>query len=126
MKYRGVFIALILWLGFILIVSNSVAATVNVSWDAPTERVDGTPLEASEIGEYRVYYRSNGIERMASTTSTSMDITELYGLYVFQVTTVDTNGLESERSAEHEITVVVPIKVQVDVKVSCLPPAVCL
>lgn len=43
---------------FLILCSPAMAAeaTSELSWSAPTERVDGTPLAPAEIKEYRVFY----------------------------------------------------------------------
>ena len=85
-------------------------ATSQLSWEPPTERVDGTPIAASEIGEYRVYYAVDGTVTTDSTMVTigpdatsktvTIDLKPRQDLYTvnFAITTVDTDGRESALS----------------------------
>jgi len=87
-------------------------AVSTLSWDAPTTRVDGTPLAPTEIQEFRVYHGIDigpdplaiGPEYTAVTGENATDITiELVPRadpYVisFAITTVDRDGLESALS----------------------------
>ena len=87
-------------------------AVSKLSWDAPTTRVDGTPLDPTEIAEFRIYYEVDigdavimrGSEYTSVTGQNATDITveltpraEPYVLS-FAATTVDTDGLESALS----------------------------
>ena len=88
---------------------TSAAATVDVSWTAPTTREDGTALKPTEISAYRVYYKFGGAPSTSdrfvkvdsgATQSISVPITpgpDPQTLYV-AVTAVDINGLESAMS----------------------------
>jgi len=87
-------------------------AVSTLSWDAPTTRVDGTPLQATQIEEFRVYHGIDigpdplaiGPEYTAVSGENATDITiELVPRadpYVisFAITTVDRDGLESALS----------------------------
>ena len=87
-------------------------ATSTLSWTAPTTRVDGTPLQATQIEEFRVYHGIDigenplaiGPEYTAVSGENATDITiELVPRadpYVisFAITTVDRDGLESALS----------------------------
>ena len=87
-------------------------AVSTLSWDAPTTRVDGTPLQATQIEEFRIYYGIDigpdplaiGPEYTAVSGENATDITiELVPRadpYVisFAITTVDRDGLESALS----------------------------
>ena len=87
-------------------------ATSTLSWTAPTTRVDGTPLQATQIEEFRIYHGIDigenplaiGPEYTAVTGENTTDITiELVPRadpYVisFAITTVDRDGLESALS----------------------------
>ena len=84
-------------------------AVSTLSWTAPTTRVDGTPLQATQIEEFRVYHGIDigenplaiGPEYTAVTAENATDITiELVPRadpYVisFAITTVDRDGLQS-------------------------------
>jgi hypothetical protein len=84
-------------------------AVSTLSWDAPTTRVDGTPLQATQIEEFRVYHGIDigpdplaiGPEYTAvsgeNATDITIDLTPRPEPYVisFAITTVDRDGLES-------------------------------
>jgi len=87
-------------------------AVSSLSWTAPETRVDETPLTASEIAEYRVYYAVDATEPLSTASdsivvtadATERDVTlqldprpEPY-VVSFAITTVDTEGRESELS----------------------------
>jgi hypothetical protein len=74
---------------------------INLSWVAPAEREDGTPISMSEIAGYKIYY---GTSQGQYTTSIDINdgsaegytITGLpSGTYYIVVTTYDVDGLES-------------------------------
>lgn len=106
MKFAGfMFVGLLVTLA-----AHAAPAPSDLSWEAPTTRVDGTPLAVEEIKEYRVYYTidgqtpGEGAPIVVSGTSVSETVTlELLPRatpYVvsFAISTVDTDGLESEQS----------------------------
>ena len=80
--------------------------SVNLSWRAPAERVDGESLALTEIAGYRIYYgtRSGQYDFQApidDAYTSSITIDDLpVGTYYFVMTTVDVNGLESGYSGE--------------------------
>ena len=94
----------------ITLAAHAAPATSELSWTAPTTRVDGTLLDPSEIAEYRVYYTidgqspSEGVPIVVDGTSESETVTlELLPRstpYVvsFAISTVATDGLESAQS----------------------------
>ena len=65
---------------------------LTLSWDAPTEREDGTPLPNEEISGYEVLL--NG-QSYILTPELELNITEK-GTYT--VKCIDTDGLKSEHS----------------------------
>jgi hypothetical protein len=79
---------------------------IDVSWVAPVEREDGTPITMAEIAGYRVYYGTEpglytnqlgvtGSDTMAATLSGLAS-----GTYYITITTLDSNGRESAHSLE--------------------------
>ncbi|MES0328619.1 MAG: fibronectin type III domain-containing protein, partial [Gammaproteobacteria bacterium] len=81
-------------------------ADVSLSWVAPSEREDNTPISLSEIAGYRIYY---GTTQGQYTNSVDINdgIAEGYtftalpaATYFFVVTTYDSEGRESQYSAE--------------------------
>ena len=94
--------------GLAIFAQNVMAQSVSqLSWEPPTERVDGTPFAVEDIQEYRVYYTIDGTPPgegepiVVSGTSTSETVTlellprvEPY-VVSFAITTVDRDGLQS-------------------------------
>lgn len=75
------------------------SGTVTVSWDAPTERIDDSPLE--NLAGFRVYYGTapgayTSKLEVNAPSLTSVVISSLpAGTYWFVVTAYDAEGLES-------------------------------
>ena len=88
---------------------QSAPAVSTLSWTAPTTRVDGTPLQATQIEEFRIYHGIDigpdplaiGPEYTAVTgenaAEITIDLTPRPEPYVisFAVTTVDRDGIQS-------------------------------
>ena len=85
-------------------------ATSTLSWTAPDTRVDGTPLAAGEILEYRVFYTVDGpidangeyvaVTGTSAAKTLTLDLIPRAEPYTvnFAVRTVSTDGLESALS----------------------------
>jgi len=77
---------------------------ITLSWIAPVEREDGTPISMAEIAGYRVYYGTtpgNHTNQVDVSGSSTMQVTLVNlspGTYHIVVTTVDTDGRESAQS----------------------------
>ena len=93
----------------VALAAQAAPAPSDLSWTAPSTRVDGTPLDPADIAEYRVYYTINGEPQgvdpiVVSGTSASetvmLELTPRVEPYVvsFAITTMDTDGLESAQS----------------------------
>jgi hypothetical protein len=73
-------------------------------WEAPATREDGSHLSASDIKEYRVYYRLRHQDRFKTISRPVSEGTAFAlkqfkpGAYEFSVSTIDSEGLESRRS----------------------------
>lgn len=86
---------------------NSTKVDINLSWAAPAEREDNAPISLSEIAGFKVYfgtvqgqYTNNIVINDGSAvghTLTSLPVDETYYLVV---TTLDTEGRESQFSPE--------------------------
>lgn len=99
-------------IGLIFLAQNAFAAsaTSELSWSAPTERVDGTPMGLDEIAEYRVFYSVDGqpttegdyitIGPDATSETVTLELTPRAEDYTvsFAIVVVDTNGLVSQPS----------------------------
>lgn len=96
-----------LWLGFLvflvllgLCVHRADADVIDVTWVAPTQRVDGTALPANEIAGYRLEWTVKGAAQSPITvgpvTAYALDTGALTGKTCLTLRTVDTDGLESD------------------------------
>jgi len=85
-------------------------AKSNLSWEPPTERVDGTPFAVEDIQEYRVTYTIDGevdanrppvvIDFAAVDAEIVVELTprEMPYVVAFQIVVVDTDGRVSRPS----------------------------
>ncbi len=91
--------------------NNPAASGINLSWVAPTEREDGSNLSVPEIAEYKISYRvaqtqdSNSITIADCYAVCSTFINLDAGIYHLSLTTIDTEGRESQPSEEVSIVV---------------------
>jgi len=93
-------------IGVIVLMLVSLAATATtLSWEPPTTRVDGQPLDpVTELAEYRLYCDGLNVVAIPAATSSGeyevpkTDIFPGYGAYDCALTAVDTDGLESVMS----------------------------
>jgi len=81
----------------------NVNGTLQVSWVAPTENVDGTPL--TDLAGYKIYYGDQSRNYLGSVpvndaTATSFDVTLASGEYFVAMTARDADGNESAYSNE--------------------------
>ena len=106
MKFAGfMFVGMLVTLA-----AHAAPANSNLSWEAPTTRVDGTALTAEEIKEYRVYYTIDGtapgtgdpivVDGTSASETVTLELTPRVEPYVvsFAIKTVDTDGLGSALS----------------------------
>lgn len=90
---------------------TSQPAQIDLSWTAPAERENNTPLSLSEIAGYRLYYGTKqgdylneiNIEDGSAETYALTDLPK--GTYYFVITTYDSEGRESRYSPEIIITI---------------------
>jgi VCBS repeat-containing protein len=82
----------------------STTAEVTLSWTAPAEREDNSALSLSAIAGYRIYYGASQGQYSDNVTINDSSATDYTfadlpaGTYYFVVTTIDTDGLESQYS----------------------------
>lgn len=82
----------------------------SLTWAAPTQREDTTPLDPSEIDTYKVYYGTTpgyyksqiDISNIIGETASLPDLEP--GTYFFAVTAIDIDGHESQYSQEYTVT----------------------
>ena len=80
---------------------SSVWNEVNVSWDIPTERENGTPLDVSEIKSYLITFKKEGepfsVVNVLGGATTSYTVKGLTaGNWMFQLTTFTFDGANSK------------------------------
>lgn len=78
---------------------------LSLSWVAPSEREDNTPISMSEIAGYRIYYGTAPGDyqydiEINDAYNDAADISLLQGTYYAVITTVDVDGRESVFSEE--------------------------
>jgi hypothetical protein len=107
------------WAAFLIAVFGAGAVmsqtvTDTLSWTAPSTRVDGSALTAAEIASYKVYSGAvaGGPKTLLATVTTlgttSARGSNPVGTRCYDVTTVDSTGLESAHSVEACKTVTGP------------------
>ena len=82
-------------------IANIVKAdTLDITWTAPTQRVDGTALTAAEIAGYQLAWSVKGVSQPVKTippgTAYTLDTGALYGKTCVTLATIDTDGLLSD------------------------------
>jgi hypothetical protein len=99
-------------LGLALLANATLAAPAPaaLSWEAPDTREDGTPLTVDEIKEYLIYYTIDGqtpgdgspivVNGTLGSEIVTLELLPRVAPYVvgFAISTVDMDGLKSERS----------------------------
>lgn len=90
-----------LYLSLLFFSLGASADVLTVTWVAPTQREDLTPLLASEIAGYRLSWTVKGVaqaDKNVTGTSYLLDTGTLAGRTCVTLRTVDTDGLESDPS----------------------------
>jgi hypothetical protein len=87
----------------VAMVTVDLAGSLSVSWSAPTENVDGTPLD--DLNGYRVYYGDFsgsyvGSQDVADSLATTTNPSLAAGQYYVAMTAIDIDGNESDFSNE--------------------------
>jgi hypothetical protein len=82
------------------LVSNVIAESLELSWDAPVTRENGSLLDPVEISSYQITAKypdgtTETIEVPGDLVSRSIPIVNGEGIYEFTILTVDTEGLRS-------------------------------
>lgn len=106
MKWDKIFFALALALAFVvgMLLSNAASAgTATLTWTAPTQNTDGTPL--TDLAGYKIYYGTSAtalttVGTISSPTATTTVIPSLgVGTWYFAMTAFNAAGAESARTA---------------------------
>ncbi len=79
---------------------NVNATEFRLKWETPTERVDGSKLEASSIDGYQIYTLHEGQYKIMAKVSTVNEYTLPIDFGCIKMATVDTAGLVSDLSEE--------------------------
>ena len=91
--------------------NNNTVADIKLSWVAPAEREDNSSISLSEIAGYQVFYGKAPGQYTSNITindgtAVGYTFTDLpTGTYYFAVTTLDTEGRESQFSSEVVIAI---------------------
>ena len=83
-----------------LLAINANATEFRLTWETPTERVDGSTLEASSIDGYQIYTKHEGEYKIMAKVSTVNKYTLPIDFGCIKMATVDTAGLVSDLSEE--------------------------
>lgn len=89
-----------------------VTFSIRLNWVPPSTRLDGSPLLATDVASYRIYYALEGSDPSKDTVVpvggniTTLQITlTAAGTYTFAMTTLDSSGLEGPLSTPISVTV---------------------
>lgn len=88
------------------------ASTTQLHWSAPATRADGSKLYMGDIEGYKIYYKLKDQKRYSTITVHSASDTSFSlsgfrpGTYEFYVSTMDTEGLESQPSSTVTVSVI--------------------
>ena len=100
-------VALVLLAGVQVV--HAADVVVDLTWTAPTLREDGSVLGPTEVQRYNVYWSPDAVDYTLIGGTTELAYTAQHDLptgptaytYLYYVTTVDTNNLESQASNIH-------------------------
>lgn len=88
------------------------AEYTQLQWNAPATRADGSKLYMGDIDGYKIYYKLRDQSRYTTITIHSASETSFSlsgfrpGIYEFYVSTLDTDGLESQPSSTVTVSVI--------------------
>lgn len=91
---------------------NPRASAPHLQWLAPATRADGSKLYAGEIRGYRIYYKLRHQEALRTIDIDDAGMTSYPlqgfnpGVYEFSVSTLDVEGLESQRSETVSVNII--------------------
>lgn len=96
--------------------ASVLAADVKVSWNAPTNRTDGSPIPSAELAGYAAAITNTETVSTTSinTTETEVVFTDLpSGPYSVSVIAVDSGGLTSGSSTPIEYVIEADINIEI-------------
>jgi hypothetical protein len=83
----------------IMLLTQCAYAATELYWDAPTERIDGTPISSSEIDQFEVRISCGNLSFDFITQATSFVVPQdIKGTCEAKVLVIDTDGLKSDYS----------------------------
>jgi len=89
----------------------TIPSDIQISWTAPSEREDNTSLSLSEIVGYKIYYGTSQGQYSSNITvndGTAVNYTFQNfntDTYYFVITTLDSDGRESQYSTEIQVSI---------------------
>ncbi len=89
---------------FSITVTDTPEGSITVSWNLPTRNVDGTPL--TDLAGYRIYYGMDSRRYTERVTIENPSVSRfaindlIAGTYYLAVTSIDSEGIESDYSSE--------------------------
>jgi hypothetical protein len=83
--------------------ASAYADTASITYVAPTEREDNTPLAPSEIAGFKVYDSDGALVKQLASDARGFDQTTTSVIQSLFITTIDTDGRESVYSQEATI-----------------------
>jgi len=95
----------------ITVTSNSTLANVTISWSMPTNYTDGSFINISDIGGYRLYYGTSSTSMtLAADLNDPLLLTYTFnnlasGTHYFSISSYDTSGIESIHTAPVSINI---------------------
>ena len=119
------FLFLLLLSSFAVAAGNPDIPDVELTWDMPSSREDGSALQPGEISHYNLYYRDSVIE-IPSTDNRYVVEDVGAGLHTFEISTVDSDLQEGKKSqaVEELIPKAAVTVLTVTIKVTCSPSCV--
>ena len=79
---------------------------VNLVWNFPTTRTDGSPLATADIAGVKISRNGADLTTVTSPTNSFVDMAPLMGSNVYIATVMTTDGMESTPSNSAAVTVV--------------------
>lgn len=85
-------------------------STVNLSWDIPSARIDGSELSLSTIQGYLIIYGTDALNfdqliNILSVETISASIDLLPDSYYFKIATIEVSGIQSAFSDVAQVTI---------------------
>ena len=95
----------------ISVLAQTVTASAQIQWTAPTTRADGTPLASGDINGYEIFVADSATGPYSMALSTDANTTQgvvtglSVGTHYIGIKTIDTNNMESAMSSPISLTI---------------------